>query len=58
MNILAHFKFSIDDHPLDVVASDGVSLTPVQGVHQLPIGVGQRVSSNSSFASSQPSHML
>lgn len=42
--LAAHFKFSIDDHPLDVVASDGVSLSPVRGVHQLPIGVGQRVS--------------
>ena len=41
--ILVHYKFSIDNHPLDVVAADGIPIISVAGVHQLPISIAQRV---------------
>jgi len=41
--LLVHYKFSIDDHPLTVIAADGVPIASLTDVHQLPIGIGQRV---------------
>lgn len=38
------YKFSIDEHALTVIAADGIAITPVPGVHQLPIALAQRVS--------------
>lgn len=43
-----HYKFSIDDHPLSVIAADSNPLVQVDDVHQLPIGIGQRVRISSS----------
>lgn len=40
----AMYKFSIDEHALTVIAADGIAITPVPGVHQLPIALAQRVS--------------
>jgi len=37
-----HYNFSIDQHPLNVIAADGNPIVAVPGVHQLPISIAQR----------------
>jgi len=38
-----HYNFSIDQHPLTVIAADGNPIVAVPGVDQLPISIAQRV---------------